>query len=65
MDKKIVVGFRELIETIDGTEEEIILLDKQQPSVSKIQMDTVTRRHVEADARRIVSKKVNSVVSYG
>ena len=53
---KIITSFRDYMEAQGGTEEEIELLDDQQPSVFKVQLDQGTRqrqeRRVKATARR-------------
>ena len=59
LDEKIVTSFRDLMEARGGTEEEIELLDDQQPSVFKVQTDLVTRRGMQRRARRTAAKKAD------
>jgi len=55
------MNLRGVIEARDGTEEEIELLVEQQPSVFKSQIDPITRRHIEARARRAAARKRENV----
>ena len=57
LDKKIVMSFRDLMDARGGTEEEIALLEDQQPSIFRVQLDTVTRRHIRQRAKKTSSKK--------
>ena len=57
LNKKIVISFRDLMDARGGTQEEIDLMDEQQPSVFRVQTDTATRRHIEQRAAKRASKK--------